>query len=115
MTFDPWDQAAPFLQAALDQSRQRLSLEDVKAAVESGAAHLWLGQKSAAVTEQTMDTNAWLFGGDLEEAKSMLLSAEAFAAHQGCKTMTIWEGRPGWERVLKSLGYEKRTVLVKEL
>lgn len=86
------------------------TIEDVEALVESGLAQLWLGERSAAVTEiieqpRSKDFSLWLCGGDLEEiCEEMLPKAEEWAKAEGC-TRFLTSGRPGWDRVMKKYGY----------
>lgn len=86
------------------------SIEDVERMVDEGDAQLWLGQKSAAVTEivqfpQCKTLHLWLCGGDLREiTEEMLPRAEAFARAEGCNRLTT-AGRIGWDRVMNKHGF----------
>lgn len=86
------------------------AIEDVEAMVESGEAQLWLGEKSAAVTEivkfpRLKVMHLWLCGGDLREITEVMLPrAEAFARVEGCDRLTTG-GRIGWDRVMKRHGF----------
>lgn len=115
LTEEQWEAARPLLQAALDQSEQGQTIEDVQRAISSGEAQLWIGERSAGVTEITIEINAWLFGGDAEESVAMLPSIEAFARTIGADRIVVAGGRPGWKRVLRSHGFETKEVLVKSL
>lgn len=85
-------------------------IEDVERMVESGEAQLWVGKKSAAVTEiirfpKCKTLHLWLCGGDLLEiTEEMLPRAEAFARAEGCTRLTT-AGRIGWDRVMKKHGF----------
>jgi hypothetical protein len=78
--------------------------DDVLVMLLAGKAKLWMGEKTAAITEfvtypQMRVLNVWLAGGDLEELRKM--EAEQFipfAREQGCKRITCG-GRPGLSRV----------------
>lgn len=71
----------------------------------AGNARLWLGERSAAVTQieehpRLKALTVWLAGGDLGELKDVLLpQAEAFARAQGCRFLAV-TGRQGWARTL---------------
>lgn len=81
----------------------RRPLSDVLEAIESGQAHLWPGERSAAVCERVTTYHVWLAGGDLRELQAMERAAEAWARGNGCDRMSII-GRKGWARALA--GYE---------
>ncbi|CAN5519994.1 hypothetical protein BH10PSE5_BH10PSE5_34260 [soil metagenome] len=75
----------------------------------SGRAQLWAGEAAAMVTQRVCEDgvhrlHVWLGGGDLRELLAMRPGIEAWARGQGCKHITI-DGRAGWSRVLRRLGY----------
>jgi hypothetical protein len=85
------------------------SVEELLAELSSSRAQLWLGERSAVVTELTGDRedrclHIWLAGGDLKEILRLRPGVEAWARGQGCRSVTI-DGRPGWSRVLRRFGY----------
>jgi hypothetical protein len=84
----------------------------VEAAVAHGSARLWLGERSAAVTQTVKVLELPLAAGNLTELKTMLAAAEAEARAEGCARV-LCAGRRGWARALK--GYRPMTLLVKEL
>jgi len=90
--------------------QQTHDIEDVERMVSKGEAQLWLGQKSAAVTEiiqfpKCKVLHLWLCGGDLREiTETMLPEAEAFARKEGCNRLTT-AGRIGWDRVMRTHGF----------
>lgn len=97
------------------------ALEDVEKMVADGDAQLWLGERSAAVTEviefpRAKVCHMWLCGGDLDEiVEIMLPKAEAWAKKNGCTHATT-AGRLGWNRVMNKHGYTPvASVCAKEL
>jgi len=110
-----FETAKPHLEAALSKSPQGLTLEDVRRAITAGQAQLWMGDDSAGVTEVTKDCNVWLLGGQMKDVEPLLAEVEAKAKAAGLDTITIYEARKGWERVLAPFGYRRRSVLFKEL
>lgn len=86
------------------------SIEDVERMIEDEEARLWLGEKSAAVTEiiqfpRMKVLHLWLCGGDLREITEVMLpQAEAYARVIGCTRMTTG-GRIGWDRVMNKHGF----------
>lgn len=89
------------------------------AKLRAGQAQLWLGEKSAMVTEVTAGPDGrclhgWLSGGDLTEIISLIPGALAWARTMGCVEATI-DGRRGWARALRPLGFAGETILRKAL
>lgn len=86
------------------------AIEDVERMILEDEAQLWLGEKSAAVTEivqfpKCKTLHLWLCGGDLREIIDVMLpKAEAFARQEGCTRLTT-AGRVGWDRVMKGQGF----------
>lgn len=75
----------------------------------TGRAQLWAGEAAAMVTQRiggdgVHRLHVWLGGGDLTELLAMRPGIEAWARAQGCRHITI-DGRAGWTRVLRRLGY----------
>lgn len=91
---------------------ERLPMERVLAALERQDAHLWAGDRSAAIGQPVKSYHVWLGGGDLRELLAMERTASEWARGEGFDKMTI-RGRPGWARALP--GYERETLLVKRL
>lgn len=85
-------------------------ISDVEKMIDEGDAQLWLGEKSAAVSEiivfpKMKVLHLWLCGGDMEEITEVMLpKAVAFASERGCKRMTT-AGRKGWDRVMSRYGF----------
>lgn len=97
-----WDIARRWLLPALRTETEADVIEGLK----SGACQLWMGERSAMVTQYLGDClHGWLAGGELEEIKRMIPGAEAWARAAGCTRVTI-AGRKGWARALKPLGFE---------
>lgn len=92
-------------------------IEDVRADVSAGRAHMWPGHKSVAVTHfhEAKEMVLWLVGGDMGELFEMEKSAEFFARSQGCTRMVAENGRLGWGRALRQIGYREARVMVKDL
>ena len=102
------------LEPALERSGNEHTLDDVDAALMANEAQLWVAPKSTAVTEITRDLNIWLYGGSLDDLEGLEASATAWAKAMGLDSISI-EGRKGWTRALKRLGYVEKTILVKDL
>ena len=115
---DTWAIAAPMLQKALEHQDTH-DLEDVKRALDEGAAQLWCGWKSCVVTEiveypKYKACRIWLAAGDKSElTERMLCDIEAWAKSASyCKIEIV--GRRGWLRVLTDF-HQPHTVLEKAL
>lgn len=79
----------------------------------AGTAQLWLGSRSAMVTEMNGDPRAlhvWLGGGDLHELLSFTPGVAAYARTWGCSELTL-QGRKGWARALRHLGFVGEEIL----
>lgn len=106
-----WARAAPILERALEHAHGSHTLEDVKKGVMAGALNLWVGEKSAAVSEfltfpQVRALNLFLAAGDLDELHQALPGIEAFARGGGCERLMFSgrldpsdgrRARSGWE------------------
>lgn len=78
---------------------------EVQARIAENTAQLWLGTKSAMLTEIVGDTlHVWLGAGCLKELLQMRPLVELAAQEWGCKRATI-DGREGWRRALLRHGY----------
>ena len=87
-----WDRARPYIEAALEHAHGTHTVEDVQAAIGAGQLQLWVGERSAAVTEffnypRRRALNIFLAGGDLREMKACEPGMAAFARAHGCHFM----------------------------
>lgn len=75
-----------------------------------GRAQLWRGSASAMVTMLVRGARPfveiWLGGGDLAELKAMAPMVASWAKQQGAHEARI-NGRKGWEKTLKAMGFER--------
>jgi hypothetical protein len=100
-----WLTARRFILPALKDDAEA----DVVSSLNQGHSQLFEGQRSAFVTQITpapRTIHAWLAGGDLAELLSLVPGLEAYARAHGCQYATV-NGRKGWDRALKPLGYER--------
>lgn len=84
------------------------AVEEIKARILDGTAHLWPGKGCAGVTEYTPDggLHIWVAGGSLRGLLDMREAVERFGAVSGCKWIEL-DGRRGWSRVFSRFGYER--------
>lgn len=95
---------AGFLQA-LERANDGETLESLERALGEGRALLWRGERSAMITTRHgPEMHVWLGCGDMRELRSIAPGVFAHARALGCTDITI-EGRRGWDRVLKDLGF----------
>ena len=86
--------------------------------IEAGEAALFVGQKSAVVTQE-IDVPAgrilhfWLAGGDVNELAKIAADVEAAAKEKGISKISI-VGRRGWKRKLDGF-IEAGVLLTKEI
>lgn len=89
--------------------------------LETGRAGIWATEQSAIVAEiKTFPTGVKAVAGvvavgDRQEIIGLIAHAEAWGRENGCQYGMI-ESRPGWERTMKSYGYNVFQVsILKEL
>lgn len=103
-----WERFKPQFAAALEGSIYDLA--DLERKIGQGRAYLFPGVGAAVVGEkvaypgETVFQTLWAVG-DVEEILALTPGIEAFARLIGCASMLV-EGRRGWERSLKHLGYD---------
>lgn len=100
-----FERAWPWIGAAALR-RGEQTRESVLAKLRSPRRRLWVGARSAAVTEMIeypsglVVGNCWLAGGDLHELIDFTDRMTEWAKGLGATKVRL-EGRPGWKRVLK--------------
>lgn len=108
-----WDRCAPWLEAAMQTTRDDRTLDDIFYDVCRGTMQFWPGRESAVVTQLLdhpngrRECNILLAGGTLGELELMLVEIERFAKANTATVMTVL-GRRGWERsfLTRDAGYE---------
>jgi hypothetical protein len=111
------DRCRPWIEAALNRSIRSHRFEDVKQLILHGEAQIWSTENGCCVTTITVypiskALQIWLLGGDFEEVYNAHNDAiESFAKAEGCDQLVV-NGRRGWERRLKSRGYEFSAVIL---
>lgn len=109
--------AAPHIASALERSGNTHHLNDVYHLLLNKEAALFVGEKSAVVTQEMIlpvgrQLHFWLAGGDLDELVEIEADVEAAAREKGIKRFSI-VGRKGWRNKLP--GYrEAGIILTKE-
>ena len=109
--------AAPHIASALERSGNTHHLNDVYYLLLNKEAALFVGEKSAVVTQEMIlpvgrQLHFWLAGGDLDELVEIEADVEAAAREKGIKRFSI-VGRKGWRNKLP--GYrEAGIILTKE-
>ena len=107
------------LPAALERGGSVVThtMEDVWRAILLGEAQLWVGERSAAVTQiderpRARLLNVWLIGGDLDEVLAAVPAFEAFGREFGCVAL-VGVGRRGWTR--KAPGWTEVATVVERV
>lgn len=113
-TVQQFEQATPFIQAALDEEGTGLySLRDVLDDLLMDRALLWSNTRAAIVTRMRQMPRGkslllWLGGGDLDALVDLAVSkVRPYAQSEGASVIEI-NGRPGWARALKRRGLDAR-------
>ena len=115
-----WDERVHYIEAALQKGQEPFSVEDVYDRVCAGLAHFEPVEDGAAVFwfndyPQRKLLRIWLYGGNMPSIEQVLDAAQKHAERLECDGIEL-DGRKGWERILKSHGFNyARSVLIKEL
>lgn len=96
-------------QKALDLGSNVYELEDIAAAVKSGAMQTFSNEDAFVVTQigvfpRKKVLNILLLAGELDAVLALQPEIEAFGRQHGCELMTAM-GRPGWQKILPKLGW----------
>ena len=118
---EDFERLAPQLERAIDPSCG-YTLDDVRAAVESGKMQLWPGQTSAIVTQvlerpQGRALFFFLAAGDMDEVQRLYKIVIAWGYSKGCK-YAAFVGRRGWSKsfLTREEGWKaKQVVYEKEI
>lgn len=98
---------AHLIQPSLDASPGDETIDDLIGDVARGECIVLEGREAVMVLEIMPDAlNCWIVGGDLREVVGLVPGAEALARAMNKPWGTFQIGRPGWGRLLRSLGYE---------
>jgi hypothetical protein len=112
------EKARPWIEAALEYGGGTHEWEDIVKSLCEGKMQLWVGDKSAAITEilsypKKKVLHVFLAGGDMNELISMINDASEWGKLQKCVSMTI-SGRRGWERVLGKVGWKAKMIVMEK-
>lgn len=108
--FDLWAKAKPHIERAVAELHGTHTIDDIALMVGSGHLRVWVGEKSAVLTEITYTPrikalNCFIGAGDLDELvkiRDEILTP--FAKENGCVRIT-GAGRKGWTRALPGFEY----------
>jgi hypothetical protein len=102
---------------AMDGSFQ--SIDGLEQLVFQNKVQLWPGKNCAIITEivtyvggEKAIQGLWA-AGDVAEVLELIPGAEAYGRLMGCTSVLI-EGRAGWARALKVMGYQPWSVTVRK-
>lgn len=100
-----WTRWRKWLLPALEDGSEADLLADIRA----GHAQLWVGERSAMVTQVVEEASGralhvWLAGGALADILALKPGVEAWGRARDCDYVTI-NGRRGWARILRSDGF----------
>ena len=112
-----WARFRDLFAAAMAGSPHSVALLEER--IAAGKAYFWPGRNAAVVAQiHTYETGEcdlqtlWAVG-DLEEVLTLEPALAATARLLGCSGVLV-EGRAGWQRMLKPLGYEPWSVTVRK-
>lgn len=118
MTLPSRDQIRDWIEAALQHAGGTHTFDDVVASLNAGRMQLWPAERGCAVTEivvypQKKVLHVFLAAGDMDQILVGFDTVAAWAREQGCTAMTM-SGRLGWQRVLRSEGWEPTMVTMEK-
>jgi hypothetical protein len=108
--FDGCAKAKPINERAIPQLQGTHTIEDIALMVGSGALHLWVGDKSAVLTEfiqfpRMKIINCFIGAGEFDEVMRLVeAKIIPFARQNGCSRLQ-GGGRDGWRRKLDGYSY----------
>lgn len=119
-----WEVALPLMGTFFERVKGRYKPEHVLEALNSAMMQLWIVMqghtvKAACLTEVMQFPNAKEFriimmvGADRELWTHFLSRLEEYARDIGCDKI-IGIARPGWERIIDKMGYEKTHVYLEK-
>jgi hypothetical protein len=111
-----FERCKPWLIDALEGGHH--TIDDVAREIAQQSVQFWPGRACAVVTRvHSFSTGkacqVWLAGGDMAELLSLQPGLEAWARLMGCTEVLI-DGRKGWERAMKSSGYELQAISLRK-
>lgn len=117
------ERAAPLLAAALARDPHvTTTIDDLLEDARARRGFIWSGERSAAFVRVYDSGNDQRVcevapaGGDLDEIVNVAVpEIEEYARAEGCTQGLIYAGRDGWERALRSQGFERTTVVLRKM
>jgi len=106
------------IESALAHNGGSHTYEDIVEGVEKGLFVAWPGIRSIVVCQllqlpRVRIGHCFLAAGEMEEVLAIRTWCEEWARRSGCNVVSI-NGRPGWERLLASEGYSKKSVVLEK-
>ena len=119
-----WGEVRPWIEAACKRSRGKFDEYDIKAGLLSGDDQLWIWKTATAFAvgisriadypKQRVCTLRIVTGRNMGEwIRPCLETIEKWAKANGCNALEF-QARPGWERFLRTQGYEKTHVYIEK-
>jgi hypothetical protein len=103
--------ALALIDRAIKRSRENISRDHLLGEILGGRATVFSGERSVMVctlheyADGARQGHVWLAAGDLSELRGpMREQAEMWAKANGADTATI-DGRAGWKRALRGVGF----------
>lgn len=117
-----WDDAKKFLEPAVNFAKTRYTIESIRQFIDGHHVALWVAMDDQNRMKATITTRVydypegrslemdWIGGEDMEEwLPAFQERLEAYARDMGCDFMA-GQGRKGWSKPLKKLGWEEEYV-----
>lgn len=114
---DVWDEVRPWIERACETTRGKFDAQDIRLGLLTGEDQLWIWKTPTAFAvgvtrlanypKQRVCNLRIVTGENMEEwAAPCIETIEAWARSNGCHAMEF-VARPGWEKFLRRIGYDK--------
>jgi hypothetical protein len=119
-----WEDVRALIEDACETTRGKFDAQDIKAGLLTGEDQLWIWRTATAFAvgitrlanypKQRVCTLRIVTGNNVDEwYLPCLETIERWAKANGCQAMEF-QARPGWERFIRPLGYDKTHVYLEK-
>jgi len=119
-----WAEVRPWIEEACETTRGKFDAQDIRAGLLAGEDQLWIWKTPTAFAigitrlanypKQRVCTLRIVTGTNADEwYVPCLETIERWARANGCHAMEF-QARPGWERFIRPLGYDKTHVYLEK-
>ncbi len=122
---DVWDDVIPFLKAALEVEGNLFLVDDIYYKIIRREMQLWVAFCTGKLRvfgittirvfpQKKIATLVYVGGHDMPSWEHLIHHIHDFAKSNDCSEIEVC-GRTGWERALKTFGYERTSVVLRKV